>query len=308
MTPTPPLGQSLAHMQELLDLARPGFAAPIALVAGGDPYFIDLPAYRGGSGGRVTASSLRVIASLYMAAEIEGTYLMAVCEELANARYTLKLNDRSAAEKLETFASNMTQGWVDRALRNQIFARVFGAGHADAALGDNAVNTEFEPQFARFCMTLSLAAQNMRYAPVSSGVTIRANVAAQSLLGNLGNRVQGNTLIVTERLTNQLNLAIETLNSPGLVALFQARTIWDVIRGVLGPDTPELQGFVNRAQTGLRIFSWLSANLEGFQSSDPTRISDAIAAEPQLQGWSEIWLESAGINLPDTAPNTGWRQ
>lgn len=305
---TSPLSHSLTHMKVLLDQARPDFAIPLAHVAGGDPYFIDLPAFHGGSAGLISQSAVQVIASLYLVAEIEGTYLMAVGEELTKARYTLNLRDHTAAEKLEGMAREMDQGWVDRDLRNQIFMRVFGIGHVDPSLGDTAVNHEFEPQFARFCMSLISASRHVGYGNLSNGAAMRISVAAQSLLGNLVNRVQGNTLIVTEHLSTQLNLVIDALNSPGLTSLFRGSTVWDVVRRVLGSDTPDMQVQVGRAQTGLRILSWLSTNLDVLRGTDSTRVVDAIASEAQLQGWAEFWLEASGVVLPQRPRNSRWIQ
>ncbi|MFN2166222.1 MAG: hypothetical protein ACK2U9_08150, partial [Anaerolineae bacterium] len=213
MSPAP-LEQSLAHVAALLDRARPGFAAPLALAAGGDPYFVDLPAFQGGLGGTLTPQAMQVLASLYFIAEVEGTYLMSVAEELATARFTLRLDDRAAAERLEALADAMHHGWVERGLRNQVFARVFGIGFADPNLGDTAVNQEFEPRFARLCLALAAAARDLQGWGAPAGASMRAAVAAQSLLGNLAPRVQGNTLILTERLSGQLKLAIEVLGHP----------------------------------------------------------------------------------------------
>ncbi len=301
----PPLDQSLSHVAALLERARPGFAAPMALAAGGDPYFIDLPAYQGGVGGMVTPQALQVLASLYFLAEVEGTYLMPVAEELAAARFTLRLSDHAAAERLEALAEAMRHGWVERGLRNQIFARVFGIGYVDPNLGDTAVNHEFEPRFARFCLALAGAARDLQGWGAPAGAAMRAAVAAQSLLGNLGPRVQGNTLIVTERLAGQLRMSIQVLNHPGLTVLFQGRSLWDVIRSVLGSDVPNMQDHVNRAQTGLRLMSWMSAHLVGLGAADAQAIIDAVSAESALQGWADIWLEAAGAAPVSTPVHQG---
>lgn len=303
MTP-PVLVQSLGHVASLLDRARPGFAAT-ALSASGDRYTIDLPEFHGGAGGTVTPQAMQVLASLYLLAEIEGTYLPAVAEELASRRFTLNLTDRAAAQKLEELATRMRRAWVDRTLRNQIFARTFGIGYADQNLGDTAINREFEPRFARFCQAIAETARDLRGWGAPAGAAARASVAAQSLLANLGNRVQGNTLVVAERLAAQLQLSIDALNHAGLASLFMGRTAWDVVRGVLGPDTPDLQAHVNRGQTGLRLMSWLSSNLSALRDLDAQGIVDAVQREPQLQGWAEIWLDAAGVSPPHADPHRG---
>lgn len=207
---TAPLALSLGHVSQLLASARA--ARAFSVTASTDPFLIELPAYDGG--GTVTQASLEVLGSLYFAAEVEATYLPAVAEELASNRYGLNLTDRGAAEELEKLASAMRREWVDRRLRNQIFARVFGSGEADPNLGEVAVNREFEPLFARLCSALAASARDLQGWGAPAGAAMRAAVAAQALLSNLSGRMQGNTLLVAERLANQLNLSIAALNHP----------------------------------------------------------------------------------------------
>lgn len=291
------LSNSLAHVAALHDRARPGFAAPMAGVLGGDPYFVDLPAFGGGMGGTITESALRVLAALYFTAEVEGTYMMSVAEELTRARFTLNLTDREAASRLEELARAMQDDWIDRNLRNQIFARVFGLGHADPQLGAQMVNHEFEPQFARLCLALQSAHGTPSPWGPPAGNAARVAAAMQTLLSGLAPKVQGNTLLVSERLSRQLQMSIAALDHPGLTSLFMGRTAWDVIRGVLGPDTPDLLVQVNRAQTGMRILSWAADNLAALRSIGGGA-DQAIRSEPQLLGWADIWLEASGIAAP----------
>ncbi|MGI9507200.1 MAG: hypothetical protein ACR2RE_29515, partial [Geminicoccaceae bacterium] len=293
-----PLALSLAHAEALLSHARRSFRAPLALAASGDPYFIDLPVFNGGAAGTISRSALEVVAALYFVAEVEGTYLMSVGEELAEARFGLNLTDQEAAAKLEQLAAEMRGDWVDRGLRNQIFVRAFGIGHGDANLGDGMVNHEFEPRFARFCMAILEVARELEMGGWGgTGASARASVAAQSLLANLAQKIQGNTLIVTERLNAQLKLVIDALDHPGIATLFMGRNAWDVVRGVLGAETPDLQAHVNRAQAGLRILSWLAAHLGALRSLDSADAANVVRAEPALRGWAEIWLDAAGVPL-----------
>jgi hypothetical protein len=294
-----PLALSLGHVDGLLAHARA--AQSFSYTTAADPFLIDLPAYDGG-GGEVTQASLEVIGALYFAAEIEATYLPAVAEQLAENRYGLNLTDRGAAEALEKLATEMRHEWVDRRLRNQIFVRCFGIGEADPNLGDTVVNREFEPRFARFCLALVDSARDLGGWGAPSGAAMRAAVAAQALTANLSGRMQGNTLVATERLVRQLNLSITALNHQGLASLFMGRTAWDVVRGVLGPDTPDLQAQVTQAQTGLRLMTWLSRVLPAVQTADAQAIIDAIQGEAGLQGWAELWLDAAGVQTHGAQP------
>jgi hypothetical protein len=80
-----------------------------------------------------------------------------------------------------------------------------------------------------------------------------------------------------------------------MATLFMGRTAWDVVRGVLGPDTPDLAARTARAQTGLRLMTWFARNLGALQGADAQAIIDAVTAEPGLAGWAEFWLEASGI-------------
>lgn len=291
MTPDLPLALSFAHVAALLALARGGHLARTAAL---DPFHLDLPPVDG-AGAAVDAGSLGVLASLYFVTAVEGTYLPAVAEELARNRFGLNLTDRAAAAAMEDLAQAMEHGWIGRDLRNQITARVFGMGQDDPNLGDGVVNREFEARFARFCGAVVSTAQAADWGGGTSGAAIRLAMAAQAVLSNLALKMQGNTLVVTERLSQQLQLSLTALNHPGLTQLFQGRTAWDVVRNLLGPDTPDLAQAITLAQTGMRLFSWMAANLPGLQGSDPTGLTEALARDAAVAGWAAGWLEAAGV-------------
>lgn len=294
--PEAPLALSLALADGLLARAATRGAAGVAQsLAAGDALFVDLPGLGGAGAAQLDARSAEILAALYFAAEAEETYLPAVAEELTRHRFGLNLTDRGAAQALEGLAVAMRGDWIGRELRNQIFARVFGLGEADPNLGDRIINQEFEPRFARFCAAVAGAARALSDGFAPAGAAMRLAVAAQALAGNLDGRVQGNTLIVAGRLSEQLRLSITALNHPGMAALFMGRSAWDVVRGVLGPDTPDLGARITRAQTGLRLMTWLARNLRVLQGTDAQGIIDAVMAEPGLAGWAEFWLDASNI-------------
>ncbi len=284
------LSHSLAHVDALLASASPAFALTLA-----DLNLIDLPVYRGGQAANITPDAMRTLASLYFLAELEGTHLISVAEELATARFSLNLRDTDAAQKLDDLVRAMQGNWLDRDLRNRIFVRVFGLGFVDPVLGDEAVNREFEPRMARFCGALSRFGDERAMARISTASVTEAGYSAQLLLTNMGGRVQGNTLVVAGHLTGQIKTALAVLNHPGMAAVFMARNAWDVIRAVLGPDTPDMQGPVTRAQTGLRLLSWMSGHVGALARADA---ASALAAEPEVPALAEGWLAAAGIASP----------
>jgi hypothetical protein len=302
-----PLALSFAHVAGLLAQAHAHKATRWARTAALDPFHLDLPPVDG-AGAQVDASSLGVLGSLYFVAAIEATYLPAVAEELARNRFGLNLTDSTAAELMEDLARAMESGWIGRDLRNQITARVFGMGQDDPNLGDGVVNRTFEPRFANFCGALISAAQQQEWGSISAGAAIRLGVAAQAVFSNLGPKMQGNTLIVTERLSTQLQLSLAALNHPGLTRLFEGRTAWDVVRNLLGADTPDLARAITLAQTGMRLFSWMAANLTGLQGNDSASVTAALAREAAVAEWATQWLEASGVQIQAASPpqHAGW--
>lgn len=283
------LSNSLAHVDALIGSCGRSRAFALALTA--DPFLIDLPVYGGAGGALVTPEAMRILASLYFMAEIEGTFLLPVAEELAATRFTLNIHDREAARLMEQLATAMRGDWIDRDLRNQIFVRVFGLGFNDPALGQTLANHEFEPRFAMFCGAIGRLDDEARFGRPSIGAGARLAMAARTLLANLGGRLQGSTLIVAEKMSAQLRLAIAALDHPGLTALFRGRTAWDVIRAVLGGDTPDLETRVARAQNGMRLLSWSADRLGALQSD---AAAEAVLGAPDAVAWADAWLRAVG--------------
>ena len=308
-----PLAASLALSRDLLAAARP-FGGMGRTLSGLDALEIDIPAYHGGLGARLDAPALRTLASLYFCAEIEGTYLMAVAEELAQARFTLNLGDMEAARQLEDFATAMRRDWVPRDVRNQIYARVFGLGYADPALGDAMINQAFEPQFARVAQGLAAVLIGPPMQTSTIGASARLSLSFSGLASVLSPKLQGNTLIITERLTAQLEQAVTVLNAPALARLFMGQTAWDVVRGVLGDDLPDLSRAVTRAQTGMRILAALADVAPALHAGGGADLAARLAAQPSLADWALMWLEASGLPAQDHAAPAygtyggGWRQ
>lgn len=283
------LSNSLTHVDALIGSCGRSRAFALALM--GDPYRIDLPAYGGAGGALVTPEAMRILASLYFMAELEGTFLLSVAEELASARFTLDISDREAARLIEQLATAMRGDWIDRDLRNQIFVRVFGLGFTDPGLGQTIANHEFEPRFAMFCGAIGRLDDEARFGRPSFGAGARLTMAARTLIANLGGRLLGSTLIVAEKMSAQLRLAIAALDHRGLTTLFRGRTAWDVIRAVLGADTPDLGTRVARAQNGMRLLSWSAGRLEALQSD---AAAAAVLASPEAVAWADAWLRAVG--------------
>jgi len=287
-----PLSGSLALAESLLGQAGPRYGLGLSIERGGAG-LIDLPGLDAGSDAVLDRGTLEVLATLYFVCELEGTHLVSVAEELAAHRFGLNLPDVSAARSLEELATRMRTGWVDRETRNRIALRVFGAGFVDTGIGDAQVNQSFDSLMARFCASLVHAFRGGRFARDRGELVVVAH-AGMALARNLASRAQGNTLLVSRRLVEQLQLCIVALNQPALAQLFMGRTLWDVLRGVLGSDAPDLERHVALAQSGMRVMAWLAEALDAVRQKDPRQIATRIAAEPSLVAFATAWLDAAG--------------
>lgn len=292
------LSRSLALVNRLL--SRPG--AVFAFGAGTDPMQINLPPLGAGGGvggGGLSAEALHVLASLYFQAEMEQAAVIPLAELLTESRYSLQLTDHAAAQLLEQFAEGMQGRWLKRKIRDQIFARTFGTGSAVLSEPGTAINRNFETLLARYCQSLAQYQADSRWSAPGAGQIVQAEFAAQQLTANLAQRQFGNTLTAAQRMQGQLQAALDLLNHPGVTRLFQANSIWGLIRNVLESDAPDLQRIITRAQSGLRLLSWLADHLPQLQAR---QFGQALAAGGEVFIWAVNWLQATGMPDPGQQP------
>ena len=128
MSAAVPLSSSLALAERAL--------GTIALAAAEDPLGLDLPP-------RLTedlpdGQTMSVIGSLYLFGELEEAGVIVAAELLADERDSFALPSAEAARRLDAFAQRRSE-WPDRAARERLYARLFGATDAPGA----PVNREF---------------------------------------------------------------------------------------------------------------------------------------------------------------------
>lgn len=272
-----------------------------ALGAAEDPLHLNLPPVLSTrEGGAPTPDALRVMGALYLQAEMEEAGVIPVAELLANARGSLSLTSTRAAGKLEVFAERSRQ-WYDRAHRSQVFARLFGLGPATGSEAGNTVNGDFQQRLATLCLILVRYGEDYRWSRVV-GSTREALLrqTATDLLVNLGLRQFGNTLIAARLIQEQLQHAIDILNDPDIGVLFQARGMWDLLRKILGDETPDLGRLLTRGQSGLRILDWLASVIP--QLSESTLSRPLVPTGSPVFVWAAQWLEATGVQV--AAPAT----
>lgn len=301
------LKNSLALANQLLSQPK----ASIAFSGAAHPLQINLPPLGGsGIGGSdMTAEALNVLSSLYFQAEMEQAAVIPLAELLTESRYSLQVTDHSAAQLLEQFADGGQNRWLNRQIRDQIYARTFGIGGALLNESGSTINRNFESLFARYCQALMQFQADSRWAAPGVSATVQVEMAAQQLLSNLGQRRFGNTLTAAQRIQGQLQAALDLLNHQGITGLFQANNIWSLIRNVLENDAPDLQRIVSRAQSGLRLISWLAQNLVPLRTR---QLDQALTNGGEVFIWAASWLQATGMpssanaNSSQAVQNAPW--
>jgi len=288
------LRESLRLADSLLNASARSlaFAAPAD-----DPLRLNLPPIVGSGGALVPETAvLKAITTLYMLAEMEQAGIIAVAEVLAEARFQLSIRSMKAAGLLEEFYRRR-RDWLDRNSREHVFARVFGFGSLAKMEEGAFVNRDFQTKFANFCLALRRIGEDLRWQKtVSPMLDAALRQTAIDLLVNLGGRGYGDVQEAARRIQTQLSKAIELLGDDGLASAFQTRGMWNVLRAVLGEQTPDFARLTTRGQSGLRLLDWLVGVLPNL--SDKTARQPLVEAVSPVISWAEMWLEATGFGAP----------
>lgn len=276
-------------------LREPSLAQALSAAVANDPLKLNLPPLAG-PGANVNApdaAALRVLAALYLQAELEQAGVIPVAEVLAQSRYSLRLTDVATARKLDEFAQ-LSRDWLDRNQRNQVFARAFGLGAGAETAEGRLINRSFQQRFAAFCSALTQTQEDARWGQ-APGVT-RLALARQmtlELLFNLGQRYTGHTAGATRRIHEQMQKALSLLNQPGLRSFFLARDLWDLLRQILGDTAPDFGRLLTRGQSGQRLLHWLAS--VAVQAQTDNSLQWLKGADPSVFVWAGQWLAAAGF-------------
>jgi len=269
-----------------------------AVAGGDDPLRLDLPSLGSGSGELPDAATVRVFASLYLAAELEQAGVVPVAELLAHERDGLDIRSYAAAAKLDEFAS-LSLHWYDRAGRVQLYARLFGIGAGATNEAGALVNREFIPLFAALCHELGRYADASAAAQSFVGLEAGAQNAAVTLLANLAPRGLANTVLAARRLQDQIRRAVEILRDPAIGALVGARTLQQTIVNILGKDAPDVQRLLDAGMDGQKVLEWLAGALPvltGSATGAPLMtFGDPVAVTAAL------WLHAVGLDVQQAA-------
>jgi hypothetical protein len=286
------LGQALALATDALYEMPAG----LAFSAAEDPLQLDLPPLGGtGSEYSLSAPALRLMAALYMDAELEQAGIIPVAEMLSQARDNLRLPDQAGMALLEDFALR-SQHWYDRPRRDQLFVRLFGIGQGTGGGSEATANHDFLRRLAALCAAIAAygsAAAPGRTPDYMTDAAVR--YAGADLLANLGPRQFGNTLIAGQTIQDQLQAAIAVLSNRSIAASIGGQGFWDTLRIVLGSQGPDLGRLTARAQNGIRVLNWLASVIPQL---DPGTANTQPLLPPgsPVIGWANAWLVATGLD------------
>jgi hypothetical protein len=233
-------------------------AASAMAVALEDVGGIELPL----PGGAVDQAQLRALATLYLAAELEGAGAIPAAEALVRlARSGSLARDLGGATPLVQAFWQSRNERIGGGERLAIFARLFGTGGgADDAQTQR--NASFEERMIDLCDAL-YRLDEAGAGPAPGGVAQQARVrgAARGLLDAVIRTSGSFTALVAQELLETLKLALAILAHPAVKAAFGARSVWDVVaaidRSLRAPPRPHAL-HLRRGQAGMTLLAWLA--------------------------------------------------
>jgi hypothetical protein len=279
----PTLGSALALAEAVVDA---GVNVPVA----DDPLRLDLPSLVRDSSALPSPDVVRLLGTLYFAAELEQAGVVPIVELLAAEKDTLDLRSYESAARLDRFASS-EHGWYDHTGRASLYARLFGLGPAATNEAGTLVNREFQSLLASLCHALA------RYATEPAGsVVVQAGLeqATSSLLANLASRALGNTQLAARRLIAQTSAAVYILRDPAVEALVGARSLQATIVAILGADAPDVQRLIDLGTAGQQVLTWLATTVP--TTADGS--AGVLVAGAPVIGAAAHWLSAAGVDTP----------
>jgi hypothetical protein len=213
-------------------------------------------------GADVDQAQLRAIATLYLAAELEGAGVIPAVDSLTRLLRTgsLPLNLGGAAPLIEAFWQSRNER-ASTEERLGFFAGLFGTtgGPDDAG---HPRNTEFEDRMIDLCEALyrlDEQASNATWGGVAQQA--RAHGAAERLLANLLRRSGGITVFLAQEILAAVRQSLAILGHAAVRAAFGARTLWDVVGGIdrrLRQPRRDPLVRLRRGQAGMTVLAWLA--------------------------------------------------
>ncbi len=295
------LEHSLALGLRLVRAAE-AFAAQFDAPELGD---IDLPPALGSAADQ---ASLRAVAPLYLAAELETSRLLPAVEMLAGLFVSGGIQS-----DLGTVAPKLAQFWRERRdrfspeERRGFFSRLFGHAGGPPLASERGSNAQFENLF----IDLTAALYKLDESPwlsgsSSQGLQARIRASAAALAGNLIPRSAGLTAVAARDVLETAQTALAFLKEPAVQHAVGATSVWLAVRNIAGRylnEEPDIATHVARGKSGLVLLAWLAERLPEIESPG----SALAATGDQTVQAAGMWLEASLSLHEQEAPdsNTG---
>ena len=220
---------------------------------------------------------LRTIATLYFAAEVESTRLVASVELVAQLFVTgaLPIDEGDAARALVAFHRARDQR-LSRDEREAIFGRLFGKPYGPGLANDGGRNVAFEPAMIDLTASLSDAGANRDGYGTRPADAARLQAAGSNLAANLLQGGGGIALFAANEVLGAIRDALAIMRDPVVQGSLGARSVWTAVRAVTTrylQEDVDVMSHVTRAKAGMAVLAWLAEAL-------PTLETPGGGAEP----------------------------
>jgi hypothetical protein len=246
------------------------------------------------SGPATDQAQLRAVATLYLAAELEGAGVIPAAEALTRLARTggLSLDFGAAAPLIQAFWQSRNER-VSATERLGFFSGLFGTPSATDD-SEHPRNAEFEDRMIDLCEALyrlDEQASSASWGGVAQQTRIRR--AAQRLLDNVAQVSSGITVFLAQEILATMRQALAILNHPALKGAFGARTVWNVVEAInrrLRLPPQEHQLHVRRGQAGLTVLAWLAEAAPHVEGSNQPLVGLDHPVVAAAAEWLEVSL------------------
>jgi len=235
---------------------------------------------------------LRTIATLYFAAEVESTRLVACVELVArlfvSGALPIEPGD-TAARALVAFYRARDQR-LAREEREALFGRLFGKPYGPGLADGGTRNIGFEPAMIELTASLSDARANRISPGISPADAARVRTAASTLASSLLQGGGGITLFAANELLGNIRDALAIMGDRSLEGALGARSVWTTVRAVATrylQEDVDVMSHVTRAKTGMAVLAWLAEALPTLQE-----IGGAFEPDDSLVTSAVQWMQA----------------